>query len=315
MRNVNSERLSEFVYLGKTWVFENGFTCCRSWQDSSKKTVKTTKTDGKRYIILHAGNQNGFIPGASLIFCSKTNNPDYHGEMNKENFLRNLENKVPNTGWKKADICRWLTEHDVNCDGNLLKTQLLDLVAQKKPPKSYVVDKLVQQYGHTVLRLPPYHCIFNPIEHIWGIAKTYYNKHIGRDGYGVENTLKMWQEALDTITPQVWSNTIRHTEKEIQKWWNREAAFDREDTGPLIINVADGDSDAINMDDLDDIMEDDDEELVQFINEQRVYVVRNRPNNMVMWDNEEFFNRFRLSKPTVNRILLEIQNQLPHLEE
>ncbi|KAJ8914221.1 hypothetical protein NQ315_003584, partial [Exocentrus adspersus] len=229
MRNVNSERPSEFVYLDETWVFENGSTCCRSWQDSSKQTVQTTKTDGKRWFE-HQLLQN--LEEPSIIIMD---NASYHSS---------LGNKVPNTGWKKADICRWLTEHDVNCDGNLLKTQLLDLVAQRKPPKSYVVDKSAQQYGHTVLRLPPYHCIFNPIEHIWGIAKTYYNKHIGRDGYGVENALKMWQEALDTITPQVWSNTIRHTEKEIQKWWNREVAFDIEDTGPLIINVADGDSDA-----------------------------------------------------------------------
>lgn len=106
-----------------------------------------------RYIILHAGNSNGFIPGAALIFSSNTKNPDYHGEMNKENFMKwfenqllknleepsiiimdnasyhsTLENKVPNGSWNKSAIIEWLQNHNINIDDNLLKVQLLELV-------------------------------------------------------------------------------------------------------------------------------------------------------------------------------------------
>jgi hypothetical protein len=28
----------------------------------------------------------------------------------------------------------------------------------------YAVDEMAKAHGHTVLRLPPYHCVFNPIE-------------------------------------------------------------------------------------------------------------------------------------------------------
>lgn len=107
----------------------------------------------------------------------------------------------------------------------------------------YVADQLAEQYGHTVLRLPPYHCVFNPIENVWGIAKNYYNKHIGRDGYGVEKTLKMWEEALGQITPSAWSNCVAHTEGVIQKWWDREVGFDRDDIAPIIIEIGDEESD------------------------------------------------------------------------
>jgi hypothetical protein len=41
--------------------------------------------------VLHAGNKNGFVEGAPLAFSSNTKNPDYHGEMNQENFLRWFE--------------------------------------------------------------------------------------------------------------------------------------------------------------------------------------------------------------------------------
>lgn len=47
----------------------------------------------------------------------------------------------------------------------------------------------------------------------------------------------MWQEALGTATPEVWKKSIQHAEKEINKWWDREIGFDRDDVNPLIINI------------------------------------------------------------------------------
>lgn len=112
---------------------------------------------------------------------------------------------------------------------------------RNKPAKKYVVDDLAEQYGHKVLRLPPYHCVFNPIELVWGITKNYYNRHMGRDGNTQDACLKMWQEALETVTPEMWKNSIRHTEDIINDWYNREQVMDRDEVLPLIINV-DGDS-------------------------------------------------------------------------
>lgn len=61
--------------------------------------------------------------------------------------------------------------------------------------------------------------------------------HIGRDGRSIDNSLNMWKEALTTVTPAVWKNSIRHTEEEIMKWYNREQVMDREEIQPLIICV------------------------------------------------------------------------------
>lgn len=62
-----------------------------------------------------------------------------------------------------------------------------------------MADELAEKFGLKVLSIAP--CIFNPIEHIWGIAKNYYNRHIGRDGRSVDNSLTMWREALTCATP------------------------------------------------------------------------------------------------------------------
>lgn len=87
------------------------------------------------------------------MFSSSTNDPDYHGAMNQENFLKwfeyqllqNLEepsiivmdnasyhstiqDKVPNTSWNKPAIIEWLENQNIKMEENLLKAQLLQLV-------------------------------------------------------------------------------------------------------------------------------------------------------------------------------------------
>jgi len=56
-------------------------------------------------------------------------------------------------------------------DKPMFKPQRPKLMAKVKEIKgkyiSYVIDNMVKNAGHTVLRLPPYHCELNPIELTW----------------------------------------------------------------------------------------------------------------------------------------------------
>lgn len=47
---LKEEVLYQFVFIDETWIFQNG-TIGRSWQDANKRSVKTTKVDGKRCVI------------------------------------------------------------------------------------------------------------------------------------------------------------------------------------------------------------------------------------------------------------------------
>lgn len=116
------------------------------------------------------------------------------------------------------------------------------IIFRHKPPIRYVVDEIAEEYGHKVLRLPPYHCVFNPIELVWGITKTYYNKHVGKDGYSVDKCLELWKRALAIATPQIWANCIRKTNSIINEWYEREQLMDQEDIAPLIIDINEDDS-------------------------------------------------------------------------
>ncbi|KAL4126443.1 hypothetical protein QTP88_010665 [Uroleucon formosanum] len=93
-------------YMDETWV-NSGDCTSQTWVD---KTV-TSRTDafskglstgptnpsgrGKRLIVVHIGNEDGFVPGGLLCFESKKNTKDYHDEMNGEVFLEWMETVLP----------------------------------------------------------------------------------------------------------------------------------------------------------------------------------------------------------------------------
>jgi hypothetical protein len=65
----------------------------------------------------------------------------------------------------------------------------------------FKIDELIEEHGHTILQLSPYHCHFNPIELVWSQAKRYYNSNIGRNGFGMEAIplLILWNFVIDTM--------------------------------------------------------------------------------------------------------------------
>ncbi|KAI4454381.1 hypothetical protein MML48_9g00004633 [Holotrichia oblita] len=144
--NLVSSTPRPVVFLDETWIYSKGN---KSWQNDSVKSVRKPEGyDGKRFIILHAGTENGFISGASLIFASNNKVADYHASMNSTKFeqwvttqlLPNIPekslilmdnapyhsvvlNKLPTMVSRKQTIMDWLHENNVNFSTDLTKYQ------------------------------------------------------------------------------------------------------------------------------------------------------------------------------------------------
>lgn len=279
IKNLKSESPKPFVFLDETWIFSKGGEK-RSWQDNSVRCYQqpTKCGSGKRYIIVHAGGKMGFIPEAGQCFASGKKSDDYHENMNavffekwfEESILKKLEepsiiildnasyhsrrkNPQPTGSWLKNDIIRWLNEHHVHIPADIyLKSDLLKLAKESGQTEKclYYVDELAHQYGHEILRLPPYHCHFNPIELIWGVAKNYFDKNIAKLGSKEEDVLKMWEEALDQIPSEKWVSFVEHTEKIIINSSEQEKIID--EIRPLIFTVNTEDSEDEDSDSFED---------------------------------------------------------------
>lgn len=51
------------------------------------------------------------------------------------------------------------------------KKVLLESIKREKFKNVHVINEICKNLGHTLLRLPPYYCIFNPIEMVWASVK------------------------------------------------------------------------------------------------------------------------------------------------
>jgi transposase len=153
--------------------------------------------------MLHVGGINGFLPNSQLVYKAGSATGDYHGQMNSANFEKwafeklvpNLPphaaifldnapyhciqvDKPPSAYALKSDMISWLRNNGVDCNATMHKDSLYKLIVPLKPKeKAFKIDRILSDYGHTVVRLPPYMCDLNPIELAWAKIKRIVREH------------------------------------------------------------------------------------------------------------------------------------------
>lgn len=100
----------------------------------------------------------------SVIVCD---NASYHSR---------IINPKPNLSWKKDAILAYMRSQGIAIPVPVpIIPVLLQIINENLPPiewkKKYAVDEMVASYGHVLLRLPPYHCVLNPIKMVWSQIK------------------------------------------------------------------------------------------------------------------------------------------------
>lgn len=153
-----------------------------------------------------------------------------------------LEEKVPNTSTRKAEIQLWLEEKGIAFDPAFLKVELLNLVRQHKAAYTkFKIDQIVEAAGHSVLRLPPYHPVLNPIENIWGAVKGRVGK---RNVTQRMNDVKaLAEEEFAKVTIEEWRKTCRHCWEIEEELFQRDVGIDTI-VNDLIINLNEDSSDS-----------------------------------------------------------------------
>ncbi|KAJ4430913.1 hypothetical protein ANN_19505 [Periplaneta americana] len=72
--------------------------------------------------------------------------------------------KAPNKYAPNRDMIEWLRRKGVEVSEKLHKVDLFSLIEKHRPQeKTFRVDRRLVEFGHPVLRLPPYKCDLSPI--------------------------------------------------------------------------------------------------------------------------------------------------------
>lgn len=257
----------EEIYLDETWINQN--VCVeRCWTDSEGRAGPKLKSGrGARFIIVHAGGRQGFVPGGLLMFRSKTGaKGDYHDAMDhqcfktwfKNQLLPNIPsnsliimdnasyhskilNKMPVTSDRKHEIIEWMQMNKITCDPSFTKMELLQICKRYKHKEKYETDELANHQGHQVLRLPPYHCMLNPIELIWAQVKSEIKRKNSNANQNMKIVEEITLEAINKITADQWQKCIDHTVRIEEDYRKNDRAVDHL-IEKFIINLTSDDS-------------------------------------------------------------------------
>ncbi|KAL4090822.1 hypothetical protein QTP88_025592 [Uroleucon formosanum] len=264
------------VYLDETWVNQN-HTRGRIWQNhENTEGLKVPTGKDSRLIICHAGSPSfSFVKYSKLIVrCNSGNNRDYHSQMNatifKKLFLQMLMNleepsiivmdnasynfallkDYPKSNSRKADVQQWL--RDKNIDFSPVET-LDELRAKVKLAmlrgKIYKLDRLTHQMGHEVVRLPPYHCQYNPIELIWAQFKGRVAEK--NSTFKIADVEALVNKEIDAITADDWAQCGEHCAKPQEDDFHKAGLRD-EILDPIILTIYPDDSSSSHDDDDDE---------------------------------------------------------------
>lgn len=240
-------------YLDETW-YDTHDVLRKGWTDNTDKSCMNTPVSrGKRIIILHAGNENGWVPNCLLLSCKNIANcsADYHADMNhvlfekwfQEQLLPNISpnsviildnasyhsrqiNKKPNKSSKKGDMIEFMEKNSIEVPHEkVTKKSLLEVIDSrvKDIPNvgKYMVDHLAEQNGHVVLRLPPYYCVLNPIELIWSQLKHGVRKNNVQPELSA-SVVEEVRRQVNNITAELWSSCVQHCIKVENCYQNEE---------------------------------------------------------------------------------------------
>ena len=165
--------------------------------------------------------------------------------------------RAPVQATKKQEMRDWLTGQGVSFSSSMTKPHLYELVKQQKEhlEKTYEVDSMLAESGHTVARLPPYHCDLNPIELIWGDLKGYISRE--NHTFKAKDVKSLIDESFSQIDSARWLNCCRHVRKIEEEYWKKDN-IQAEMVNPIIVHL-DDDSDDDGEEEVIDDSEDEEE--------------------------------------------------------
>lgn len=268
------------IYLDDIWINQNYSRTRISKNEERTDALKVPMDKGGGLIICHAGSaKHGFVNGSKLIFCANVSSykSGYYTSMNAEVFknwfvcmLNHLEepsvivmdnaphrsmlvDNFPKSNSCKAVLEEWLKSKNVKFSPAERLSELRERVKALIPMyKRYELDEIALQMGHEVIRLPPYHCQYNPILLIWAQVKgEVARKNTTFKMADVEN---LAHEAMDAVTRQDWVKCVAHAEK-CQDEDNQKEILRDITLEPIILTLRDDDSDWGEEDDIEDVID------------------------------------------------------------
>lgn len=237
------------VYLDESYVNKNHSNDFVWYFDDDGPWIQKPTGKGERLIIINAITKDGWIPGAKLTFKSTKKTGDCHGQMNQGLFIKWFRDKLlpnisegsliimdnasyhnvlstysaPTAKYSKEKIRLWLERNNIPLSEDCLKIEMIEILNKIGPSPTYILDEIAAEYGHEVLRTPPYHPELQPIETCWAVVK---NQIARNCDFTMANLVAQLEKAFGSVTAETCSGLIKKIREVEDTFWREEAVID-----------------------------------------------------------------------------------------
>ncbi len=241
-RNPDGGAYRPEVYLDESYINKNHSNDNTWYFDEDSVVLGKPTGKGDRLVIINAITKDGWIPNAKLVFKSSKKTGDYHANMNSEKFLEWFEEKllknIPDNSLvimdnasyhntfteetfpKKSHSVKrfqgWLSHNDIPWTKDMLKEELYELCVRFAPKPEYLIDKVANKYGHSILRTPPYHPELQPIETCWAVVKNHIAKY---NDCTMKKVHLLLDEGFQKVTAKTCQKIIKKVRKQEDEFW------------------------------------------------------------------------------------------------
>ncbi|RCN30181.1 hypothetical protein ANCCAN_24053 [Ancylostoma caninum] len=199
------------VFMDETWIFDK-MVKKRGWNDITIPRFASAsvfekylygrtadKNKGRRAIVIAALGEDGVVPNCTQVIVSRTRSVDgdSYGDIDHHVFEAWLRDSIPHMiswadGRQVTVIMDNLGYHSRHPKESTLakiaprpillprqKQQLDHYVESRGGParmRKYAVEEICDELGVNIIRLPPFHPFFNPIEMCWSQLKAHLTK-------------------------------------------------------------------------------------------------------------------------------------------
>ncbi|XP_035228041.1 uncharacterized protein LOC118200213 [Stegodyphus dumicola] len=164
--------------------------------------------------------------------------------MDNAPYHTKIEDPTPTKYATKQTMVNWLMKKKICCNPKMRKVGLFNLMECNHPKIIiYKIDNIINENGHRVVRLPPYHCDLNTVEYVWLSVKRLIRERNVIGDLSLENLKNLTQKALDEVTSQEWQAHCNHVEKLENSYWDKDELLE-EIVDELIIQTGSSVSDS-----------------------------------------------------------------------
>jgi len=233
------------IYLDESYINKNHSNDNTWYSEEDGVVIGKPTGKGERLIIVNAITKEGWVPDSKLVFKASKKTGDYHTNMNwdvfstwfQEKLLKNIpkgsliimdnaayhnvfvEEAFPKKSHSVKRFREWLSDNQIPWTKDMMKAELFDLCSRFAAKPEFLIDRIANKEGHSILRTPPYHPELQPIETCWAIVKNHVAQH---NDCTMKKVWSLLDEGFAKVTNKTCQKLIKKINAQEDVFWNED---------------------------------------------------------------------------------------------